>query len=44
MSWIRSMVISLRNALKLHSISDTIHNLEKSTVLLGKFLEMAGVI
>jgi predicted transposase YbfD/YdcC len=44
MSWLRSMVISLCNALKLHSISDTIHNLEKSTVLLGKFLEMAGVI
>lgn len=44
MSWLRSMVISLCNALKLHSISDTIHNLEKSTVLLGQFLEMAVIV
>jgi predicted transposase YbfD/YdcC len=44
MSWLRSMVISLCNALKLRSISDTIHNLEKSTILLGKFLRMAAVI
>jgi len=44
MSWLRSMVISLCNALKLRSISDTIHNLEKSTRLLGKFLRMVAVI
>jgi predicted transposase YbfD/YdcC len=44
MSFLRSMVISLCNALKLKSISDTIHNLEKSPVLLGQFLKMAAVI
>jgi hypothetical protein len=44
MSFLRSMVISLCNALKLKSISDTIHNLEKSTTLLGQFLRMAAVI
>jgi len=44
MSWLRSMVISLCNTLKLRSISDTIHNLEKSTKLLRKFLRMAAVI
>ena len=44
MSFLRSMVISLCNALKLKSISDTIHNLEKSTPLLGQFMRMAAVI
>jgi predicted transposase YbfD/YdcC len=44
MSWLRSMVITLCNTLKLRSISDTIHVLEKSTLLLGKFLRMAAVI
>lgn len=44
MSWIRSTVISLCNGLKLKSISDTIHNLEKSTDLLNRFLHMAAVI
>jgi predicted transposase YbfD/YdcC len=44
MSLLRSMVISLCNALKLKSISDTIHNLEKSSSLLGRFLKMAAVI
>jgi predicted transposase YbfD/YdcC len=44
MSFLRSMAISLCNALKLKSISDTIHNLEKSTPLLGQFLRMAAVI
>ncbi len=44
MSFLRSMCISLCNALKLKSISDTIHNLEKSTTLLGQFLRMAAVI
>jgi predicted transposase YbfD/YdcC len=43
MSFLRSMCISLCNALKLRSISDTIHNLEKSTALLGRFLRMAAV-
>jgi predicted transposase YbfD/YdcC len=44
MSFLRSMAISLCNALKLKSISDTIHNLEKSPVLLGQFLKMAAII
>jgi hypothetical protein len=43
MSFLRSMCISLCNALKLKSISDAIHNLEKSTSLLGQFLRMAAV-
>ena len=44
MSWLRSMCISLCNALKLKSISDTIHNLEKSPKLLEQFLRMAAVM
>jgi len=44
MSWMRSMVISLCNALKLRSISDTIHNLEKSPKLLEQFLRMAAIM
>lgn len=44
MSWLRSMCISLCNALKLQSISDTIHNLEKSEQLLGQFLKMAAIV
>jgi len=44
MSWLRSMVINLCNTFKLRSISDTVHNLEKSTKLLGRFLRMATVI
>ena len=44
MSFLRSMCISLCNALKLKSISDMIHNLEKSSTLLGQFLRMAAVI
>jgi predicted transposase YbfD/YdcC len=44
MSWLRSMCISLFNALKLRSISDTIHNLEKSPKLLEQFLRMAAVM
>lgn len=43
MSFLRSMCVSLCNALKLKSISDTIHNLQKSTALLGRFLRMAAV-
>lgn len=44
MSWLRSMVISLCNALRLKSISDTIHHLDKSTELLQQFLRMATVV
>lgn len=44
MSFLRSMVISLCNALKLKSISGTIHNLEKSTELHWQFLQMAAVV
>jgi predicted transposase YbfD/YdcC len=44
MSWLRSLAISLCNALRLKSVSDTIHNLQKSTELLGQFLRMAAVI
>jgi predicted transposase YbfD/YdcC len=44
MSWLRSMCISLCNALKLRSVSDTIHNLEKSPELLRQFLVMAAVV
>jgi predicted transposase YbfD/YdcC len=44
MSWLRSMCISLCNALGLQSVSDTIHNLEKSSVLLGKFLKMGAIV
>jgi len=44
MSWLRSMCISLCNVLKLQSVSDTIHNLDKSLVLLGQFLRMAAII
>ena len=44
MSWLRSMCISLCNALKLRSISDTIHNLEKSPKLLEQFLKMAAIM
>jgi predicted transposase YbfD/YdcC len=44
MSWMRSLAISLCNALKLKSVSDTIHNLQKSPALLGRFLQMAAVV
>lgn len=44
MSWLRSLVVSLCNALKLKSISDAVHNLQKSTKLLARFLEMGGVV
>lgn len=44
MSYLRSMAISLCNALKLKSISDTIHNLEKSAALHWRFLLMAAVV
>ena len=44
MSWLRSMVISLCNGLKLTSISTTIHHLQKSPVLMGRFLSMAAIV
>lgn len=44
MSFMRSMCISVCNILKLRSISDTIHNLEKSTELLGQFLKTAAIV
>jgi predicted transposase YbfD/YdcC len=44
MSYIRSMVISLCNGLNLKSISDTLHNLEKSSELHWRFLQMASVV
>jgi predicted transposase YbfD/YdcC len=44
MSWLRSMVISLCNVLRLKSVSCTIHNLEKDINLLGQFLEMAAIV
>jgi len=44
MSWLRSMIISLCNGLKLKSISTTIHNLQKSPILMDQFLYMAAVI
>jgi predicted transposase YbfD/YdcC len=44
MSWLRSTVISLCNGLRLKSISDTIHNLQKSPVLMDQFLRMAAII
>ncbi len=44
MSWLRSLAISLCNALKLRSLSDTIHNLGKSPELLVQFLRMAAVV
>jgi predicted transposase YbfD/YdcC len=44
MSWLRSMVISLCNGLRLKSITGTIRNLEKSSELLAQFLSMAAVV
>ena len=44
MSWLRSMVISLCNSLKLKSIRSVIHNLEKSNDLMDQFLRMTAII
>lgn len=44
MSFIRSMCITVCNALRLKSISDVIHNLQKSTRLLEQFLRMAAIV
>lgn len=44
MSFIRSMCITVCNAMKLKSISDVIHNLQKSTTLLEQFLRMGAIV
>jgi predicted transposase YbfD/YdcC len=44
MSFLRSMAISLCNVLRLKSISDAMHNLEKSPQLHCQFLTMAAVV
>lgn len=44
MSFLRSMAISLCNSLRVRSISDVLHNLEKSPKLHYQFLHMAAVI
>ena len=44
MSFIRSMCISIFNICRLKSISDAIHNLEKSPTLHSRFLQMAAII
>lgn len=44
MSFIRSMCITVCNAMKLKSISDVIHNLQKSTTLLERFLRMGAIV
>ncbi len=44
MSFIRSMCISIFNICHLQSISDAIHNLEKSSLLHSRFLQMATIV
>jgi predicted transposase YbfD/YdcC len=44
MSYIRSMCITVCNVLKVRSISDVIHNVQKSTRLLGQFLRMGAIV
>jgi predicted transposase YbfD/YdcC len=44
MSFIRSMCITMCNALKVKSTSDVIHNLQKSTRLLEQFLRMGAMV
>lgn len=44
MSFIRSMCISIFNICRLKSISDAIHNLEKSPTLHSRFLHMAAIV
>jgi predicted transposase YbfD/YdcC len=44
MSFLRSMAISLCNILKLQSISDTIHNLDKNPTIHYQFLRMAAIV
>lgn len=44
MSFLRSMCISIFNICKFKSISDAIHNFEKSPVLHSQFLRMAAIV
>ena len=44
MSFLRSMCISIFNICKFKSISDAIHNLEKSPTLHSQFLRMAAIV
>ncbi len=44
MSFIRSMCISIFNICKFKSVSDAIHNFEKSTALHSRFLQMAAIV
>lgn len=44
LSFIRSMCISIFNICHVQSVSDTIHNLEKSATLHARFLHMAAII
>jgi len=44
MSFIRSMCISIFNICHLKSISDAIHNLEKSPTLHSRFIQMAAIV
>lgn len=44
MSFIRSMCISIFNLVKFRSISDAIHNFEKSKTLHYQFLKMAAIV
>lgn len=44
MSFIRSMCITICNFLKVKSISDVIHNLQKSSLLLEQFLRMGAIV
>jgi predicted transposase YbfD/YdcC len=44
MSFLRSMCISIFNVCKFKSISDAIHNFEKSPTLHSQFLRMAAII
>jgi predicted transposase YbfD/YdcC len=44
MSFLRGMVISVGNLVGVRSLSETIHNLEKSVPLLGRFVTMAALV
>ncbi len=44
MSFLRSMVISITNLLQFQSISDAIHNFQKSKTLHYQFLKMAAIV
>lgn len=44
MSFLRSMVMSVCNLVGVRSISETVHNLEKSVPLLGRFVTMVALV